>query len=63
MVIKNIDKREEMRKKNKILLEKLIILGKKYRNLKKGLSEVFSISKMASVHVETFSLAALRKGN
>ena len=35
MVVKNIDKREELKKKNKILLEKLIVLGKKYKNIKK----------------------------
>ena len=35
MIVKNIDKREEINKKNKILLEKLIILGKKYKVLKK----------------------------
>lgn len=35
MIVKNIDKREEINKKNKILLEKLIILWKKYKVLKK----------------------------
>ena len=34
IVIKNIDKREVAKKKNKILLEKLLILGKKFEKLK-----------------------------
>jgi hypothetical protein len=34
MVVKNIDKREELKTKNKILLEKLISLGRKYKDMK-----------------------------
>ena len=35
MTIKNIDSREEIRRKNKILLERLITIGKEYKKLKK----------------------------
>ena len=35
MTIKNIDSREEIKRKNKILLERLINLGKEYKKLKK----------------------------
>jgi len=34
MVFYNIEKREEARKKNKIFLEKLLILGQKIKTLK-----------------------------
>jgi len=34
MVFYNINKREEARKKNKIFLEKLLILGQKIKTLK-----------------------------
>jgi hypothetical protein len=34
MVFFNIEKREEARKKNKIFLEKLLILGQKIKTLK-----------------------------
>ena len=44
MVIKNIDKREEVKKKNKILLEKLIILGKKFKKNKKVNSYMITYS-------------------
>jgi hypothetical protein len=34
MTIKNIDRKEELKKNNKILLERLINLGKEYRKYK-----------------------------
>jgi len=36
MLIRNVDRREEIKNHNKILLEKLLILGKKYKQLKKS---------------------------
>jgi len=34
MIIKNIDKREEIKRNNEKLLEILILLGKEYKNIK-----------------------------
>jgi len=35
MVITNIDRSEEVKNQNRVLLEKLLILAKKYKSLKK----------------------------